>query len=483
MTYSKVHNSHLLLDARVVASAEDARLTLGSVAKDQRNPLFREGFFADPPRRWEARLDNVCPSVVHDEATGLYQLWYFSFINQALAAQTPLAQRPAVIYRGSAHEEEGLLYAMSSDGLHWERPALGLIEFEGSTANNLVMRRRTHGIHAGGVFKDDREPDPARRYKCLFRNSRERRMAVAFSADGLRWSEPVLWPAHDAPGDTHNNALWVPELGRYVGFTRGWTEPPYSGVRTVLRTESDDFVNWSAPVEVLRGRDAHDQVYSMQVFRYRGLYLGLPAILHKGDREAPDWDTVTTELAWSPDTVTWHRVCPGQAFIPLGAGRYPTGAYDCGCIYSAAPIRVGDTLRVYYGGSNGLHNGWREGSFNLATLPLDRFAGYVPSQPDQPGRLTTRLVQAGAEALTVNVELQPGGSLRAAVLDDQGWPLPGHGLDDCQPITTGDLAAAVRWPGRPWNALAGRPIRLTFALTGAKLFAFSGCSILGSPNA
>ncbi len=475
--------THLMLDARIVQAADNAQLALGRVVKHPHNPLFREGYFADPPRRWEVRLDNLYPSVLYEAEAGLYKLWYFSFINQELAAQTPLEQRPHVAYRGSAQEEEGLLYAVSPDGLNWERPALGLIDFEGSAQNNLVMRTQTHGIHAGGVFKDEREPDPARRYKCLYRNSRQRRMAMVFSADGLHWSEPVLWPAHDAPGDTHNNALWAPELGKYVGFTRGWTQPPYAGVRTVLRTDSEDFVFWSAPVEVLRGRDEHDQIYSMPVVRYRGLYLGLPAILHKGNQEAPDWDTVTTELAWSPDTVTWHRICPGEAFIPLGAGCYPTGAYDCGCIYAAAPVRVGDALHLYYGGSNGLHNGWREGSFNLATLPLDRFAGYTPTRPDQPGRLTTRLVQAEAEALTVNVELQPGGSLRAAVLDDQGWPLPGYSLDDCQPITTGDLAAAVCWPGQPWGALAGRPIRLTFALTGAKLFAFSGCSIQGSPNA
>ena len=29
----------------------------------------------------------------------------------------------------------------------------------------------------------------------------------------------------------------------------------------------------------------------------------------------------------------------------------------------------GDNIRLYYGGSNGLHNGWREGSFNWANPP------------------------------------------------------------------------------------------------------------------
>ena len=151
--------------------------------------------------------------------------------------KTPLEQRPGIQYVRDKREE-GLCYATSKDGLNWEKPALGLIEFEGSRANNLVMRRATHGIHAGGVLKDYDDPDPSRRYKFTHRNPRARRMASCFSPDGIQWSQPVLWPQHDAVGDTHNNAIWSPELGKYVAITRGWSEGPYRGVRTVLRSES-----------------------------------------------------------------------------------------------------------------------------------------------------------------------------------------------------------------------------------------------------
>ena len=203
-------------------------------------------------------------------------------------------------------------------------------------------------------------------------------MASCFSADGLTWSQPLLWPDHGAVGDTHNNAIRLPGSGRYVCITRGWSAGAYRGLRTVLRSESADFTNWSPPAEILRGAGAHDQIYSMPIARYRDLFIGLPAIFHKGDQSAADWDTVDTELAVSADTVNWRRICPGQPLIPRGAGSYPDGAYDCGCVYAAAPIVQGDEILLYYGGSNGLHNGWREGSFNLATLPLDRFAGYRP---------------------------------------------------------------------------------------------------------
>jgi len=158
----------LALDARNFAHAENAVLQLGQAKKCASNPLFREDFFADPPKPWEARLDNVYPSVIYDEDEGLFKCWYKSFIVDEASVETPLAQRPQTRYTGGKREE-GLLYATSNDGVHWQKPTLGLIEFGRSHANNLVMRRATQGIHAGGVLTDPRDPDPARRDNFIHR--------------------------------------------------------------------------------------------------------------------------------------------------------------------------------------------------------------------------------------------------------------------------------------------------------------------------
>ena len=440
-------NSPLLaLDSRNFSSVENAELRLGAVEKSDHNPLFVEEFFADPPKRWEARFDNVYPSVIYDAEEGVFKCWYKSFILDEASVKTPLALRPQTRYIGG-EREEGLLYATSSDGIHWEKPALGLIEFEGSRANNIVMRRATHGIHAGGVYRDARDPDPARRYKFLHRNPRARRMAACFSADGLRWSQPVLWPEHDAVGDTHNNAIWSPKLEKYIGITRGWSDGPYHGVRTVLRSESEDFRHWSDPVEVMRGADAHDQIYSMPIVEYGGGYIGLPATFHKGDEEADNWDTVDTELAWSADSVTWQRICPGQSLIPRGDGSYPDGETDCGCIYAAAPIVQGEKVLIYYGGSNGQHNNWRESSLNLATLDIDRFAGFVPRDKRKKALLTTVTLRLDDDMITINVEVATGGSVRAALLDGAGSSLTGYALEDSLPLETGGIACELRLEG------------------------------------
>ncbi len=467
-------HSLLMLDPRNIAESRNSALSLGAVQKSALNPLFREDFFAEPPITWEARYDNLYPTVIFDETDRLFKCWYSAFIRDGASQVTPLEMRPSVDYPVS-EREEGLLYATSSDGLNWEKPALGLIEFAGDRGNNLLMRRATHGLHAGGVLKDSREPDPRRRYKFLHRNLDAGKMAVAFSADGLRWSPPIPWPRHDAAGDCHNNALWAPELGKYVGITRGWSgERYFQGERTVLRSESDDFLHWTQPEEILRGRDPHDQLYSMPIFRYGELYLGLPAVLRHGGRDAPDWDLVDTELALSLDTVHWERICPGQALIPRGAGQYPTGDYDCGCVYAAAPVVLGDEILLYYGGSNGKHTSWREGSFNLASLKRDRFAGHSPCDAAEPASVTTNPLRLAAEPPAINAAIAPGGSIRASVQTADGAALPGFGLEDCRPMTESGLDIPLRWRDASLDRLGGESLRLVFHIKGATLYALAG---------
>ncbi|MDE2636763.1 MAG: hypothetical protein OXI30_10395 [Chloroflexota bacterium] len=467
--------SILLLDPRIVASTAKAKLKLGAITKQPANPLFSEEGCARPPKPWEARLDNVYPNVIYDDEDGLFKCWYKSFIYDGLSNRTPLTQRPQQSY-GESEREEGLLYATSVDGIHWRKPELGIIDFEGSKANNLVMRRATHGLHAGGVLKDARDPDPARRYKFIHRNASARKMASCFSLDGLHWSQPILWPAHDAIGDCHNNAIWSSALERYVCITRGWAD----GIRTVLRSESEDFIHWTKPFEIMRGLDAHDQIYSMPICLYGDLYIGLPSLFHKGDASAADWDTVDTELAISVDSVNWRRICRRQSLIPRGEGEYPDGDYDCGCVYAAAPFVHDDKILIYYGGGNGRHNDWREGSLNLATLDLDRWAGYTPRATHDAAILETTALQLSGERLTLNAELGRGGWIRYALLDGGGAALAGFGFDDCLPVKQGGASCELRWRKSDIAMLKGRAARVAFNFQRATLYALNAARLPAS---
>src|SRR5690554_4758971 len=100
----------------------------------------------------------------------------------------------------------------SKDGINWQRPSLGVVGVEGSKDNNIVL----YDAHGASVFKDDREKDPAKRYKMVVRHDAHETMAVSFSPDGINWCEPIDWQDHNPAGDTHNFGFWDESINKYV---------------------------------------------------------------------------------------------------------------------------------------------------------------------------------------------------------------------------------------------------------------------------
>jgi hypothetical protein len=192
----------LLLDSRLVESAEHAHLALGTVVKHPANPLFGE------EHPWEARFDNLSPNVVWDPALERYRCWYSPFIVDQRTTTTPPELRRKINYMAvlPARRELGICYAESDDGIRWRKPELGLVEFEGSRRNNLVARMQGEC----GIFLDAHESNPERRYKLVAHGRGT--LLTRFSPDGIHWRDPVPCPEIQTAGDTHNNALWAPEL-------------------------------------------------------------------------------------------------------------------------------------------------------------------------------------------------------------------------------------------------------------------------------
>ncbi|MCW5849858.1 MAG: hypothetical protein KIT87_07225 [Anaerolineae bacterium] len=431
---------YLLLDPALIEAWDNARLVLGRVEKDPHNPLFVE----DKP--WEVRFDNLYANVVYDTAAGLYQCWYNPFIMDRVYETTPLAQRPHTVYKPQ-QREMGLCYAVSRDGIAWDKPDLGIIEFGGSSHNNLVLR----AIHGAGVYRDDCDPNGERRFKAFMKEG------VAVSPDGLHWSQVAPCPEIEARGDTHNFAFWDVEWSRYVGITRLWD----GGQRVVGWTESQDFRHWTKAMPILRSLpdEPHRQTYALLPFRYDSLYLGLLMILDTAT------DLVDCELAVSQDTQHWDRVCPGASLIPRG----PRGSFDWGCIYGAAsPLLIDGRLRLYYGGGDDTHGSWRRTGFGLAWLRPDGFAGCAPLDQGAVGRVVTQPVLCSGAQLTVSADAA-GGSLRVGVLEADGLSLA-----DCEPIQTDVTDAPVTWrSGRTLAALQGQPVRLVFEAQAATVYSFA----------
>jgi len=449
---------YLLLDTRVVERTENARLALGVATKDPRNPLFVED------RPWEARFDNLYANVLRDPADGLYKCWYNPFLYMRTGREKDVSR------------ETGLCYAESPDGIAWRKPSLGLVEFEGSTDNNLVMRR----CHGAGVILDENDPDPQRRFKMFYKTQEERTpeerecgimwLKVATSPDGLRWTD---LPGVEMPryrykqADTHNNFFRDARSRRWVAITRTWDDDPVPGRRAhrlVARMESPDLMRWTRPVDVFRELPeevGRRQTYAMPVFPYAGIYLGLLMMFHTGDPDDPRRDRVECELAWSPNTTHWFRICPGESLIPRGA----KGDFDSHIVFGAcSPVILDDEIRLYYGGCNGPHGGERAGGFGLARLRPDGFAGFEPAEAGRPAIVVTRPVRCAGRTLTVSADAA-GGALRVAV----------EGAEDLksEPIAADVTDGEVAWKGGADLApLVGRDIVLRFELARAKVYAF-----------
>jgi len=398
---------YLLLDDRNVSTKSGVNLVMGKPVKHPSNPLFGQ----DLP--WEHHFDNFYGNIVYDEELKQFRLWYLNFIDG----------------------ENSLLYAYSDDGLNWVKPNLGKVEYNGNTNNNIVMMGR-HGV---SVFKDLRETDPSKRYKLFgkhenFGNVSDQYIEVAFSPDGINWPELIPQRQISATADTDNNAFWAPTLNKYVAMTRQWSRCPYNdqtkapphgspetdpaidnrkGYRQVARTESTDFLNWTRAELVMEGLNTRFQTHCLPVFYYAGVYIGMPGI----------WDTlgerkVYTELAWSPDTVHWHRINPGTPFIPNSDVK---GDYDYGMVWRcASPLFLdNDEVWLYYGGFDMRHAGkGRKGYLCLATMKKDRWAGYEAGS--SAGIIQTTPVSCDGKALNICADVRNGGSIRAEVVGASG---------------------------------------------------------------
>ena len=460
---SDKRTKYLLLDSRIIENVQNAKLTLGDIKKHAANPLFGE----DKP--WEPRFDNVYANVIYDEEDKLYKCWYSPFIIDERTTSTAENRRhpfyTVYLEKRPNGRETGICYATSKNGLMWDKPELGLVEFEGNKNNNILIR----GPHGAAVFKDIHESDPAKRYKMIFkRHGEDTPMAVSFSADGLRWSEAIDCPEIDAHGDTHNVAFWAPDMGKHIVFTR---INAGDNTRQVARTESKDFVNWTKAKIVLKGSDPLKQTHDLVVFPSGGVYIGLLGVMEFIEKSNYNVKQ-HVELAWSPDTVTWYRIEEGKPFIANSSAEkehYGYTPYDWGTIFASAPVFKEDEVRIYYGACDWYFMDWRKGYLALATLRPDGWAGYESRFTDTPAFITTKPISGNLASLSITADVQDGGSVIVAVVDENG-----NERANSEPVGNTVTSGRITWQAdmKDLTSMSDGKARLKFALRNAKIYAF-----------
>lgn len=91
--------------------------------------------FFHKERPWERESSLGINTIIYED--GRYRLWYS-------ASKVEDVTRSCVCY------------AESADGFTWDRPDLGLVDYDGSTANNILCEAGAH--HLGAVFADPSAP-------------------------------------------------------------------------------------------------------------------------------------------------------------------------------------------------------------------------------------------------------------------------------------------------------------------------------------
>ena len=230
----------------------------------------------------------------------------------------------------------------------------------------------------------------------------------------------------------------------------------------VCYATSQDGIHWEKPELGIEGLDLRMQIHDMPVVPHAGVYLGMVGLF---DIEASkQW----CELAWSPDSIEWHRIQPGKPLIPNGPVM---GDYDWGCVFTSKPIVSKDEILLYYGANDGRFMAWRSGYFALARLRPDGFAGYeqIAGGSNKTGSLTTNAVLVVGNSLCVSADVAPSGFVKVTVLDKDNKRLAEGEL-----VTTTVSDAKIQWKDKfSLKNLKDKEIKLKFELRESKLYSFS----------
>ena len=273
-----------------------------------------------------------------DEKEKIFKLWYYG-------------------------QHTGTGYAVSRDGVNWEKPDL---TGEPGAGNRVLRQLRD----STSLWLDHDEKDPARRYKLwVCANSRSKAIdgnnlefQLFFSPDGIRWNGPV-WKSgvlRDRSTVYWNpfRRVWAYSIKmRPTAPVVGEDRPMMPGVRSrAYREARDVLAPWDdAEVVPWLGADRLDlprndgidrqtiagqHIYNLDAVAYESLMLGMPSIFHgngTGPRQRGHMNH--TGVAFSRDGFHWDRT-NREPFLPMGkiplTGTVPTCSRRAAAAWSLA---------------------------------------------------------------------------------------------------------------------------------------------------
>lgn len=393
-------------------------------------------------------------------------------------------------YRGGGDlGREYTCVAFSDDAIHWTRPKLGLIEFEGTKDNNIFWtgpRKSYDESHNFSPFKDTNPAaNPNELYKAVavarwkVGNDETRGLRAFVSADGIHWrrlrDEPIIT---EGAFDSHNTCFWDVVRKQYVcNFRVG-----QQGKKSVARTTSKDFLHWTKPQLLDFGDTVIEHFYTNGIVQYERqpeVYIGLPTrFIHPTDRNTVGFEQRKTDglsdavFMSSHDGQHWLRPFM-EAFIRPGLDAKNWGGAHGNQMPSWGVVQTSDTeLSIY----------WAEHYDNYpakeilpqlrrGTVRLDGFVSV--NAPYAGGEFVTKPITFAGKELVLNCSTSAPGSIRVEIQDADGRLVPGYSLDECREIWGDEIERKVGWrSGADVSKLAGKSVRLRFVMKDADVYSF-----------
>lgn len=430
-------SKYMLLDDRNIIST-DASLVLGKVEKHPAGAMIKE------ERDYEMRFDNMQPNVWYDPQMSKWRAWYSAFTSCSKPkTDVPFCNNaPQKCGSASAHVKAGrgtgLLYAESTDGITWTKPNLGMTDWKGSKANNLIEKDgMTTGIYL------DEEAHPSERYKIV--TGSNGKGGVATSADGIHWNNTKdLAKETYGRWDTPKNAIWDPVRKQWIVFIRSIPtvnekEGGKLRIQSYTHSLTKDFMgDWAPSAPTGLNSSSDYQPDGLVAWPHEGIYIGIGNVFNptQEDGAAAVKGQVNMVLGWSADGRQWKWLVPDESFIPLGAD----GDFDACGVFGAKqdPLRVAsknDTMRMYYTGCNGPFFGSRGCALGMASLQRDGYAGY------QGGSVVTAPVRVTGNTLKVSVDGGKSG-VQVGIVGDKDFS-----VENSTPIKGKQTDVTVTWKG------------------------------------
>lgn len=385
-----------------------------------------------------------------------------------------------MIYRGWAHQPEKPVrarhreltcYAESRDGKNFTKPNLGLVEWEGSKDNNIILDDKAR--HNFFAFRDDNPAAPPEaRYKGIGGEKADGGLCIYQSPDAIHWKKMTEKAViSDGAFDSQNLAFWDSHAKLYRAYYRIFSEGGTDGgewkpkgVRAIRTSTSPDYLHWEPGTDVTYVEGTPEQeLYTNAVqpyFRAPHLLIGFPTryLPKEGERVEPIFMISRDGVQFTryndpvvPESAPADRVGNRSNYMTWGMFTLP-GAPDEISVYAT---------EAYYGQV--------PGRVRRFTYRLDGFVSLRAE--DQSGEIVTKPLAWSGNSLTLNAAVENGGSLRVELQQEDGKVLPGFTLADCDPFIGDDTAATITWGGRSdLTSLAGKPLRVRFVLSKGDLY-------------